>query len=165
MAFLGRMMSKYVVGLHLWKIKLLWSENWSRSCNSNPTNKWFSRDLKMLHCPESYKGSCSSKSSFAMYSHSTFLIFNNVYKFLNDFKCRRSPIRKNQIMMFNSLFRKSTCFISMIIESNDHGNPQFFKHRHIISRRKDAILRYMKNYSIFINRLIVGWTESNKLVW
>ena len=143
---------------------LLWTKNWAWTCNSDPSNKISGLKSIMFHSITCNKWTSSTKSSLTMYSNCTFLIFNNIKKLLDDFQRRRSPIRKNQIMMFNSLFRKSTRFISMIIKPNDHSNTKFFKHRHIISRCKYTILYLIKIYSIFINRFIIRWTKSNKLI-
>ena len=91
-SFLGWTMSMNIVMFHLGQVELLWSQDWTRPGNSYPSNKCFSWDLIMLHCPQANESSSSTKSCFAMDSHSSMIwlmevifydsqeIFNNLVR-------------------------------------------------------------------------------------
>lgn len=93
-----------------------------------------------------------------MYCNSAGFIFNEIKELVDDINWWWGTIRKDQIVMFDSLLFEPICIIGVIIKSYDHGDTELFKHWYIISWGEDTI-------SIFINCLIIRRTERNKLSW
>ena len=49
-----------ILMLHLTEVELLGTEHTARSCNSAPSNKSLSRDIKIFHRIDSDQGSCTA---------------------------------------------------------------------------------------------------------
>lgn len=118
---------------------MLWSQNWTRPCNSNPAYKRFSRYLVLLHSPEAYKRSCSTKTSFTMDSYGSTIWFWKV--FLSHLKkliynivwwCR--SINEEQIIESNAVFDKILLIIFLLIESYNSLNTKLLKYFYILLR-------------------------------
>jgi len=79
-----------------------------------------------------------------MDSDSARVLFNNIQKFVNNIKWRRSPVWEDHIMMFDAFLCEAICIVSMIVEPDDHGDSKFLEDRDIIGRSEDAVLNKKK---------------------
>lgn len=112
--------SVYIIWLHFWKIKLLWTQNWTWSCYSVPSNKCFGRDLKVFHGPQSYQSTGSSETSFAMDCNSSCISIGkmfiaNFHKAFNNFIWRGWSINEEQIVMLDPFISEVALIVFLFI--------------------------------------------------
>ena len=88
----------------------------------------------MLHDPTSNQTARSAETCLTVDSNGARLIFYNFKKLLHNINIRCSSIRKDKIIMFNTLFGKACRVISFIIESDDCFNAHLLENRYVICR-------------------------------
>ena len=135
---------------------LLRAQNRARPCDSDPPNEVSSRESIMLHDPTSNQTARSAETCLTVDSNGARLIFYNFKKLLHNINIRCSSIRKDKIIMFNTLFGKACRVISFIIESDDCFNAHLLENRYVICRGKHTI-------SIFVDCRVIWWAKCYKL--
>lgn len=93
----------------------------------------------MLHTIESDKGACSSKSSLAVDSNSSLLLFSSLQKFVDDIIWRWCSVQEVQVQVVYSLFYKLLALILWLIQSDNQSNAKFLENGHIVIWGKTAV--------------------------
>lgn len=116
-----------VVWLHLGQVELLWAKDRSRSCDSDPADKAFSRDLEMLHGPQSNQGTSSAEACFAVDGDSPVIWslempLNNIEEVSDDLVWRSRTVNEEEIVMLDTPVLEVHLVILLLVQSDDPGD-------------------------------------------
>jgi hypothetical protein len=159
---LGGVMSVDVVGLHLRKVELLWTEDRSWSSDSYPAYEALCWDLEVLHGPQSDKSSCSTESSLAVDGNSTVIwsfkmFLNHVEEISYDLVWWCGSINEEEILMRDTSILEMLFIIFFLVKSNDFG--------HINALKDIAIFVWMVSISLSMVPVLNWAHEGNELSW
>lgn len=116
---------------------MLWSQNWTRPRNSNPTYEWFSGYLVLFHRPKAYQCACSSEAGFTMNSYGSTIWCGEVFsghlkKLFNYIVWWSWSINEEQIIVNNLIFFKVLLVILRLIKSNNSLNTKLLKNLNVL---------------------------------
>lgn len=118
---------------NLWQVELLWAKNRSWSCNSDPTNKGFSRNLVVLHCVYTDQGASASQASLAMDGNGSGaglieMLLARSEELVNDVLGWGRTIGENHVFVLNALVNERFFIVFWVIETHNFGYIQVFKY-------------------------------------
>jgi hypothetical protein len=108
--------------LHLDEVVLLGPQDRPGPDDADPTDEAGSWEVVMFHGVASDERACPPEASLAMDRDGSFLIFCQGYKFMNDVHGGDAAICEIQILVFDAVFYKVICVVSLVVETNHSGH-------------------------------------------
>lgn len=98
---------------------MLWTDNRTRSTNSEPSDAFGSGELEVLHEIASDESAGSAETSLTVNSHRSWTILANLEKFFHNMITRCASIDEKQIDVLEASVDEAFGVVDFLVETND----------------------------------------------